>query len=197
MRRMTLCILAVLVAGCVSLGGQSPLTQYYILESSLRESTTAAVDTVETGPAIGIRPVEVPGHLDRPEIVTRSGKSRVSVADFDRWAEPLARAIPRVLAENLTVIVPSDRVVVFPWKRATSVDYEVDVRIHEFSRQPDGDVVLIARWTLQDNKKSRRTAHLSTIREPADENYNVIVTAMGDALEALAREIAKKIRPVP
>ncbi|UCC31474.1 MAG: membrane integrity-associated transporter subunit PqiC [Phycisphaerales bacterium] len=40
---------------------------------------------------------------------------RLTLAEFDRWAEPLAFGFSRVLAENLSALLLTDRVLLFPW----------------------------------------------------------------------------------
>ena len=60
------------------------------------------------GPVIGVGPITVPKYLDRPQIVTRSGRNQLALGEFDRWAEPLQDNVLRVLAENLAFLIPTD-----------------------------------------------------------------------------------------
>ena len=75
--------------------------------------------------AIGVGPVIMPGYLDRVQIVTRTGTDQVEISVFNRWAEPLEDGIARILAEEIGARVPTDRIVMFPWRgvvaRVTSV----------------------------------------------------------------------------
>jgi uncharacterized lipoprotein YmbA len=202
-RRVDICwglmCLAVLGTGCVSVGGQSAASRYYVLVSASQESTAAPEDTA-AGPVIGIRPVEIPKYLDRPQIVTHASDSEVRVGEFVRWAEPLDVAIQCTLAENLAVFVPTDRVVTFPWRSTLDVDYEIDLRVLEFSLGPGGNVALVARWTVLDNALGRNIPiTLSRFERPAgavtgEADYDAVVDAMSEALQDLSREICSKIR---
>ena len=74
-------------------------------------------------------PVLLPAHLDRPQIVTRASENRLVLAEFHKWGEPLNTNFARVLAEDLAVLLATERVAVFPWRRAVPVDYQLEVRV--------------------------------------------------------------------
>jgi len=78
---------------------------------------------------IGIRSVELPEELDRPQIVTRTGANTVHIAEFDRWSASLQDSVMQRIAENLAILLPGDRVAVYPWTPGTSVDREVIVEV--------------------------------------------------------------------
>jgi uncharacterized lipoprotein YmbA len=140
---------------------------------------------------LGVGPVAVPPYLDRPQIVTRTSRAKLALADLDQWAAPLADTIARVLAEDLSLLIPTDRVVLHPWPRTIDPDYQVTVEVLQFDRGPGGEVVLAARWSLLDRDGKElvlRTSRLSQAAGGAD--YEATVTAMGRTLEALARDMA-------
>jgi len=100
-----------------------------------------------------------------------------------------------VLAENLSLLIPTERVVLSPWQRTIDPDYQVTVEVLQFDRGPGGEVVLAARWSLLDRDGKElvlRTSRLSQSAGGAD--YEAAVTAMGQALEALARDMAATLR---
>ena len=88
--------------------------------------------------AVGVGPIALPGYLDRPQIVTRTGGDEIDLAEFDQWGEPLRSAVPRVLADNLAARVPTERVVLFPWRGVRTVQYQVPVEILRFEGKPGG-----------------------------------------------------------
>ena len=175
--------------GCI--GGGSPPTRFYVL-------TAVAAD--KAGPAaaslpVGVR-VTLPDYLDRPQIVTRVSGSQLALAEFDRWASPLGDEFPRVLAENLGVLLPSDQVVVFPWARTARVDYEVSVDVARFEGRPGGDCSLVARWSIYNRDK---TVVLATKKSSLSEaasggDYEALAAAQSRLLAALSREIADGLR---
>ena len=69
--------------------------------------------------AVGIGPVTLPQYLDRPQIVERTGPNSLKIAEFDRWAEPLNNTVPRILVQNISQLLQSDRVYALPRRTTT------------------------------------------------------------------------------
>lgn len=185
------CLLA--LAACAT----TPRSSFYVLSSlplPVDDSVAAAPAGPASGPTLGIGPVSLPPYLDRPEIVTRTGSHQLQLAEYHRWGEPLEDNIARVLGENLAVLVPSENVVSFPWRRSAGIDYQVIVEVREFERGADGDVSLRARWQVRRGDGQRVVTRDSNIAQPArGSDYGAIATAMSGALEQLSREIAAAI----
>ena len=74
-------------------------------------ATSEAAGKEET---IGVGPVSIPDSLDRSQIVTLSGGNEVIIAEFDRWYGSCRDEIARVMTENLSALLPSQRVVSMP-----------------------------------------------------------------------------------
>jgi uncharacterized protein len=192
-RVLATCGVSLLVlSGCFS---NTPPTQFYLLPSPTGGDTAPPSSAVQRDLTIGVGPVTLPPYLDRPQIVTRTSRAKLALADFDQWAGPLADTIARVLAEDLALLLPTERVVLYPWSRALDPDYQITVEVLQFDRGPGGEVVLAARWSLLDRDgqaRVLRTARLSQAAGGAD--YEAMVTAMGRTLEALARDMAATLR---
>lgn len=181
--------------GCLALGTPSRPTTFYLLSSLGSEDPEALAGASPAGPAIGVGPVEVPAHLNRPQIVTRAEDNRLELAEFHKWGEPLRDSIARALAENLAVLLETQRVVTYPWARRTPVDHRLRVDILRFSAGPDPNVHLRCRWTLYDGDGKLVAARRSHLSEPAGlSDYDAIVQAMSHAVRGLAREVAEAIR---
>ena len=88
------------------------------------------------GPVLAVAPVQVPQYLSQKSIVTRTGANEVVLAPDDLWAGPLGDNITSVLAENLSSIIPGNKVVALPVSAGVPVDYEVRVEIVSFERSP-------------------------------------------------------------
>ena len=99
---------------------------------------------------VGVGPVIMPGYLDRTQIVTRTGTDQVELSMFHRWAEPLEDGIARILAEEIGARVPTERIVMFPWRGvvARAIQYQVVVAVLRFDGRPGGDVTLDTRWRI-------------------------------------------------
>ena len=183
---------AVLMGGLLVLAGcaGSEPVRYYVLSATLAGPGGVAARDI----AVGVGPVELPEYLDRPQIVTRTSQNELNVADFDRWAGSLKDNTIWVLAENLAILLPSQRVSVYPWKRATPVDYQVTVQVTRFDRLENGESVLAARWRVLDGGGRELLSRTSTYREtPAGPDYAATVAAMSQNLEAFSRDLALRM----
>src|SRR5882724_446588 len=184
---------ALLVGGCAS----QP-SRFYLLSALANTETASPGASGQQGPTIGVGPVTLPRYVDRPQIVTRTSPYEIKLAEFDRWAEALDTNFTRVLAENLSILLPTARVVMSPWPRATPIDYQVTVDVTHFLSQVGGDSLLIADWTLlkgegQDALTSGRSRFSAS---PGGQDYAAMVAAMSQTVASLSREIATTIRGV-
>ena len=186
------CGVALLVlSGCLG----SPPTHLYLVPPLISPDPAPPAAAGQRDLTLGVGPVTVPPYLDRSQLVTRTSRAKLALADFDQWAGPLADTIARVLAENLSLLIPTERVVLAPWSRAIDPDYQVTVEVLQFDRGPGGEVVLAARWSLLDRDGKAlvlRTSRLSQAAGGTD--YEAAVTAMGRTLEALARDMAATLQ---
>jgi uncharacterized lipoprotein YmbA len=184
---------------CVNLGkGTQQTTRFYLLYPL--SSLGTGIEATLPGPcvAIGVGPVKLPEYLNRPQIVTRSSPGELQVAEFARWAEPLEENFTRVLAENLSMLLPASRTVEYPWERSMRIDYQVRVDIIYFDGQPGGDVHLRTRWTLLGNDgKSVLMRKESNFCEPMDRlKYGELVSTQSRMIAQLSRRIATAIKTV-
>ena len=147
------------------------------------------------GPALGIGPVDFPAYLDRPEIAHRSGDNQLHFADSDRWAEPLKTTFIRTLTENLAVMLPSDRISLYPWARSTRVDYQIGIDVVRFDADASGKIVLLAGWEIiRPDDSTVVSRHKRSYTETAGGIvYPAIVAAQSRAVERLARDIVTAI----
>ncbi len=191
--RLLATVLALLApAGCLSLGGGSSSTSFYLL-TSLASSDPEALES-GGGPSIGLGPLAIPAYLDRPQIATRGDANRLELAEFHRWGEPLRDNLGRVLAENLSLLLQTDRVYLYPWRGSASIDYQIRVDVESFAAGPDPGVHLRCRWTLADAAGHALETRLSRIDVPtALGDYGAIAEAMSRSAEALARELAAAV----
>lgn len=174
----------------------SPPTQFYVLSAVSAPVPSGA--SAGQDRAVGVGPVEFPEYLDRPQIVTRTSQNQLSLADFDRWAEPLKDNFTQVLAENLSVLLPSQRVSVYPWKRATVLEYQVLVKVLRFDRAEGGASVLQVRWSLLAGEgRKELLARTSTYSEiPSGQDYAASVAAMNQNLSAFSRDVVAAIAQI-
>ena len=148
----------------------------------------------ETGLVVAVGPLRLPEHLNREKLASREERYRVLVHDYDRWAEPLEDNVTSTLAENLSRLLPAERVVAYP-ESVPDADFTVRAHFMEFGPSPSGDVLLSASWSLAGASGSEIAWHRTTIREPrAGPSVIDTVAAMSTALARLSEEIARTLR---
>ena len=131
-----------ILGSCSPFGaGTQRETKYYVLSSMQSEATPVQplADLSDIG--IGVGPIRMPLYLDRSDIVTRGSQNQIEIAQFAQWAGPLQENFSRVLAENLSVLLATDKVGVFPFARREALDYNVTVYVTRFDGTP-GDQAL-------------------------------------------------------
>jgi len=148
--------------------------------------------------AIGVGPVEFPKFLDRPQIVTRQSQNRIEVSEFHRWAGSFSEDFLRVLAKNISILLPADRVAAYPWTDQFSPIYRIQLIVEQFDGRFGGDVVLNVTWSVWNQKDTNQAIFKHTrIKEPVSaEDYESLVTAQSRAIGTLSRAIADEIERV-
>ncbi len=145
--------------------------------------------------AIGVGPVEFPKFLNRPQIVTRKSQNRVEVSEFHRWASPLQGDFLRVLAKNISILLPMSRVAVYPWKDQDSPTYSIKLNVEQFDGQFGKHVILDVTWSVAKQKdENDPVVKNSFIKEPVStEDYEAIAAAKSRAIAVLSQEIVSVI----
>jgi uncharacterized lipoprotein YmbA len=181
--------------GCAS----SPASRFYTLSSLSGPVKAKAEQPLSQGPTIGLGPIRFPDYLDRLGIVTRSSGNTIEIAEFDLWAGSLKEDFIRVLAENLSIILETDKMVLYPYIGAVPIDFRIGMNLNRFEGAPGGKVSLEAGWAiLVGPDKKEGVIQKSQITEPVSgSDYQALVAAQSRAVERLGREIAKAIQALP
>ena len=194
-----LCTLMSLVtmAGCRS---TSPPMAFYTLSSIRGMQIPPADQVLSRQMVIGIGPVRFPDFLDRPQIVTRSGPNRFTISEFNRWGGNLDKDFLNTLTENLSILLPGDQVVVYPWITQVNPAYRVALDIHQFEGQMGDSVLLNVTWSIIDQGGRAESLYIkrSIIAQPVSghQDYDAMVSACSDALAELSKQIAEQIKRV-
>ena len=193
-RQIRLLLLLAIVLSACSLGRSTPPTRLYVL-TALSQSEGNQSKASASSVAIGVGPVELPQYVNRPQIVSGENGNELQRASFDQWAEPLDTNFTRVLAENLSQLLATERVAVFPWKGPVPLDYQVVVEVTQFLGTPGGAVSLVALWRVlgTDGKETliSRQSHFTEATGSSD--YEALAAAMSRTVGALSRDIAAVI----
>lgn len=188
----TLAALVFLIAGCA--GTSAPVTFYTLNPLAVIEPEKTD-DESRHKIAIGIGPVVFPGYLDRTQIVTRIGQSRINISEFHRWADSLKDGFSRVLVKNVSVLLPTHRVAAYPWQDDFAPDYQIKLNVEQFDGQIDGIVVLNVAWSVVSVGGADHVLQTSVIKEHVlIHDHEGLVTAMSRTLATLSREIVEVLR---
>jgi len=187
-----LCLCLILLVGCPS----TQPSKFYVLSPISFPEQQGDILSGHPALAIGIGPIEIPDYLDRPQIVKRRSPHELELAEFHKWAEPLKGNISSVLAENLSGLLSTDHIYLFPWKGSVEFSYQVLVRITRFDTSPEGEAILDARWEIRAHHEKDvlaiRRSHFQTSER--GQGYQRTVSAMNQNLEDLSRAIATAIQ---
>jgi uncharacterized lipoprotein YmbA len=193
--------LALALAGCVSLK-RTPEARLFVLQS-LAQPPAAPAGQEPVG-LIGVEIVRLPGHLDRPQLVTWAAPNELRVDEFLRWAEPLEDGVTRTLAQNLAALLPEYQVIRRPWPGDAESRCRVAVTLRRFGLQRDGAVRLDGQVALLPHR-----GDLALMMQPVSLSRGPVasgpegmppdpgVGAMNELLLDLSRQIAAGIRALP
>jgi uncharacterized lipoprotein YmbA len=188
----------VLVSACSIMSPQPDNTKFFVLTSTAGASAgsttpaAAASDTSTLG--IGVGPIKLPQYLRRPEVVTRTSPSELTLSDTERWAEPLDSAFARVLSENLSQLLGTQQVVTFPWYNSGQIDYAVQVNVMRFETDPKGKPELVAQWSIRGGLSGKvLIARESDVIGSAETANPSPSAGLSQVLGSLSQEIASQI----
>lgn len=189
-----LALLALGLAACVSLK-RTPEARFFYLRSVAEPAAPADA----AGGLVAVMPVRLPGHLQRPQLVTEVAPGELRVDEFLRWAEPLDEGTTRVLAENLARLLPEQRVVRFPWRSGARPRCRVVVEVYDFGLHGRAEARLKGRWALlrPDREGALASQTVELRREAGGADAGASVEAMSELLAELSRQVAAAVRALP
>jgi hypothetical protein len=168
----------------------SPSPRYFRLTALAEPATNTSTRAVILGP------FQLADYLDRPQIVTRDGANAVTVADFERWAEPLDANFQAVVTANVSRLLGSDRVLEFPAQTIMRPERRVTGRVSRLDVDADGLAVLEVQWGVLDAdgavvEPGRRSRYEARV---AADSYAARVAAMNAAVTQFSAEVAAAVR---
>ncbi len=120
MGRLIPLIMLTLMLGACSIGQPSKPSNFYVLTPQVSMEDGALLKPSEskadTQKVIGVGPIKIPSYIDRPQMVLRSGQDvRITLDEFNRWGEPLADNVPRIVTDMVALHAgPDVSVVQYP-----------------------------------------------------------------------------------
>jgi uncharacterized protein len=183
-------VLATLLAGaCAS---TSPPMRFYLL--------SPVADVPTTGDTLGdllvvVGPLQLPGYLDRPQLVLRQADGQLSLREFDRWAEPLDGHLTSTVTANLVRLTGSPRVVAFPLPARASADLRILARVIRFDGDASGLATLEIQCSVSDARgEPRIPVRIDTYRSQASgADPAAMVVALSEVVAQFSRQLAGEL----
>lgn len=181
-RGLILLGLLTVIIGCAT----TPPSRLYLLNSQSHPQALPSGQTMAVGVDLQ---VQVADYLDRPQILVRKGEHRLSLAELDRWAEPLSRMLTRVLGRELTANLASMGQSV-DFQKAGNVKYRLVVNILRMDGIPGRQVNLEAQWHIYSEERDTQIVRYFDSNEEVQvpgvqglvDAHNRAVLAMGDTI---------------
>ena len=159
-------------------------------------ATAAEVDVDAEPLGIGVGPIHLPRYLQRPQIVTRRGDHRLDYHELHRWGGSLASETLRAVGANLSVLLATDRVAVYPLQGGFPLKYRVRMDVEQFDGELGGEMRLRVRWLIApaDGGDALAVGYSNLREDVGSSRYEDLVRAHGELLSTLSRELAERIR---
>lgn len=185
-QRLTLVLCLAILSAC----GSSPVSNYYLL------SAMGTPQGAEQAPSLGIGPIKIPEYLNRNSLVYNRGGNLLHVSSNERWAEPLANGVERVMGLNLGRLLNTENVQPFPWYRSQLPDYTIRISLIALDAN-DQRASLTAEWVVEKPKADqfliRRISSLAHEMPAGAVTAAQIAPAYSELLEQLSQLIAAAI----
>lgn len=191
-RPLLIAAAGIALCGCLSLKPARQTARYFVL------SPVVGAPPASSPPlAIGVGIVKVPDYLFKDTIAIRKSTNEVAYILADLWAEHVNIGFQRVLAANLSTLVPANQIRLSEW-RTSDVAVGVYVTLEQFDVDEHGQGVLIAWWRVTSpagDKVLKSAQFRSKLNGPAPQADPQGATAtLSSLIGQLSSEIARAIK---
>ncbi|MGD9210156.1 MAG: PqiC family protein [Desulfobacteraceae bacterium] len=165
---------------------------FYTLNAQISHQSNKTNSVELNNIAVGIGSIHLPTYLDRPQIVTLKGVSQLHLAEFHRWAGPLDGEIAQVMMNNLSNLLGTSQVIIYPWTRSQTPEFRLDLTFQHFEGTLGDTMRIQGVWRLFQNTPKgvyvhQPFDHIITIKGMGYEN---LVTACNQGLWNLSKDIS-------
>jgi uncharacterized lipoprotein YmbA len=190
MKRLLL-LIPLLLSSCSLLMPVRDTSVRHRLEPTVPDRSSKA-----SSPSVAIARASLPAYLDREELVTRDAGGELQKHDSHLWSESLDTGIARVIATTLRRLTGSRAIL--PIDDFIALDYShlVELRIAQFDPDASGNLILRCSWKAQPvegGEVKSQSFNTAIPIQPTKAPITGRITAMNEALEQLARVIAKSL----
>ena len=170
----------------------SPEPTFYTLTPSPGTSRSGAPQTIEVETPV------VADYLNRDDIVLDNNDNQLHVARRAAWAEPLAGAIGRNLALDLSQRLPGSSVYTASSGLSLTADAVVEVNVSRFARDSAGraEITAMVSTRPRDRKKADiRSVHITSALP--DQSPGALAAGLSQLLGQVADQVAAELLTLP
>lgn len=192
------------VAGCFSLGRDTPPLEQYVLSGARTLESAAPRDPA--GITLGMRRLDLAAYLATPSIVVRRGAHQIGTSEYHRWGEDLGHGISRALASHVEAAAQIRAVNVAPWLVRTEHDYLLQLHVSRFEGIADSDLPsatgaaqVTASWEILRPGDGAVLARGGTEYRRQGwrvGDYAALVTMLEEGLSVVARDVVSCVQQV-
>jgi uncharacterized lipoprotein YmbA len=182
------------LASCSFLKPAESTTRYFVLTPVL---ASPPAPVASNALVVGVGQVKLPGYLFNTSLAIRKGSNEVEYLPSMVWAERLDAGFQRVLAANLAILLPTDRLRLSFWNPG-DVAAEVYVILEQFDVDATGRGVLVARWRIvaPGGERTLKTGEARLAGQGPAPNSDPAgaVTTLSRLLADLSRQLAQALQ---
>lgn len=183
------------VSGCSFLKPARSTARHHVL------SPVPAIGATTVAPgspiAVGLGQVRIPAYLFNSSLAVRKGTNEIEYLPSTFWAERLDSGFQRVLAANLAILLPTDRISLSVWQRS-EVMAEVYVTLEQFDVDASGRGVLVTRWRILspggDKVLKAGSSRLSHQGPPPASGVSASIGTLSELVAAFAGQLASSLK---
>lgn len=181
------------LTGCSFLKPAKPTARHFVLTPM---PPTGLAPAASNSLAVGLGPVRLPAYLFDTSLAVRKGTNEIEYLPSALWAERLDTGFQRVLAANLAIVLPTDRIHLSAWQKE-AVAAEVQVTIEQFEVDAAGRGLLVARWRILspggEQMLKAGSSRLSRQGPPPDAGASGAVVTLSELVADFSRQLAKAL----
>lgn len=168
-----------LLSSC-SLNTPTPMVNYHLLDHK-----NTNLGQLLPPAKVALSAVKLTDLLLQPNLVMRRDNNQLMLANYHHWAEPLDKAIQRILIANLNQHRPEQGVV----SRCVGCD-QLRVHIEHFYPNEQGSVVLSGYFSIEQATELKQVEYFTFSSQQTKAGYAGSVEVMRLLLDELSEKIA-------
>lgn len=145
---LVMSVVSALAVLCNSGCGTTAPSRYYVLAPGENIPVNLVHHEHLQDLKVVVVPAIIPKHLDRPVLVAYSGDHELVYSEFERWAEPLADNVTRVLVGNLEQLLAGAHVASKALVDERSADYIIRPQVEALQIKSGEALTLDMRWNI-------------------------------------------------